>query len=502
MNKSKILKGLVFVLLILSVAAAVWQVLILNMLPKKYLAILFGGIALLVLICALFTLPKGKDNKVTKIRKCFGYLLTSTVMVFCILITVFVGRLNKTVSNITKDTATSNVIGVYVLKDNSAQNIMDAKKFNFAINDQTEYDYDNTKLTVEDINSKVGSEVKTKKFENVTDMIDALYREDVDAVILNQSYISVLEEQEQYAQFENNTRCIHTFEVIEEIEEEEETEEDLSVTEKPFIVYLSGNDTLTKKLQTSRSDVNILAVVNPKTKQILLLNTPRDAYVETSQSKRHSKDKLTHCGLYGIECSIETLENFYDIEIDYYAQINFTGFEKLVDDLDGITVTCEKSFRSADGFRYSKGENYLDGEEALSFVRERDAFGDGDYQRGRDQMKAIIAILDKLRTSPSLIQNYDAILSDLEGLFITNMSSEDMAELVRMQLDDNVEWTITTYGIFGEGTSKTTFSVPNQRAYVMIPDEESVEFAQKLVQMTLDGEPITDEVMKEAPVEI
>lgn len=500
MKKSKIARALLFVLLILSVAAAVWQILVLNMLPTKYLAALFGGIALLVLIAAFFVFKKGKDNKLTKVRRGFGYFLIVVVMVLCILLTYFVGRLNQTVSSITSDTQTSNVIGVYVLKDNKAQNIMDAEKYNFAITEQ--FDYDNTKLAMEDINSKVGSDITTTTYDHVDGMIDALYREDVDALIINQSYISLLEEQEKYSLFETDTRCIYTFEIIEEApEEESETEEELSVTEKPFIVYISGNDTLTKKLQTSRSDVNILAVVNPQTKQILLLNTPRDAYVETTQSKNHSKDKLTHCGLYGIDCSISTLENFYDIEVDYYAQINFTGFEKLVDDLDGITVTCEKSFTSADGFHYSKGENYLDGEEALSFVRERDAFGDGDYQRGRDQMIAIEAILDKARTSPAVLQNYGDILTDLEGMFITDMSSDDMSALVKMQIDDNVDWTITSYGIWGEGKSKTTFSVPNQRAYVMIPNDETVEFAQKLIQMTIDGEPITDEVMAEAPVE-
>ena len=114
-----------------------------------------------------------------------------------------------------------------------------------------------------------------------------------------------------------------------------------SITTDPFVVYISGSDTRNLTLTTSRSDVNILAVVNPSTKQVLLINTPRDYYVDTAASAG-AKDKLTHCGMYGIDCSMATLGNLYDEHVDYYVQINFNGFKTIVDAVGGITVESER----------------------------------------------------------------------------------------------------------------------------------------------------------------
>ncbi len=493
---------LLIILEIAAVAAAGMQIVWLNMIPTRYLLIAAGAVLLLVIITIIFLLIKGNSVALRRVRQIIGSILSVIIIASSISGAVFVGKINHTVSSITMETTTSNVVGVYVMKSNAAQSIVDIKDYKFAITPQ--FDYENTTLALGDINKVLSTSVATIAYDNVTDMVDALFKEEVDAIILNEAYSHILAEQEKYFMFADDTRIVYEYKVLEERPQKEDTKKDnkeKSLAEEPFIAYVSGSDTLTSTLQTSRSDVNILAVVNPTTKQILLLNTPRDTYVGTTKSKNLEKDKLTHCGLYGIDCSISTLEKFYDIEVDCYAQINFTGFKTLIDDIGGVTVYCEKAFTSADGFKYKKGENTLNGEYALSFVRERDAFGDGDHQRGRDQMKVIIAILEKARNSTALLENYSDILDDLSGMFVTDMSSSDMSALVKMQLDDMAEWNIKTYGLIGEGKSKTTYSVPNQKAYVMIPDEDSIDFARELIQMVYDGEEITDEVLEQAPVD-
>ena len=247
------------------------------------------------------------------------------------------------------------------------------------------------------------------------------------------------------------------------------------------------------KLATSRSDVNILAVVNPTTKQVLLLNTPRDYYVETTVSGG-MRDKLTHCGMYGIDCSMGTLSNLYEENVDYYVQINFNGFSTLIDAIGGITIESEKSFRTSEGGYYiSQGTNQMNGTVALSYVRERKSFADGDNARGRHQMQAIEAIIQKVSSGTTVLNNYSAILNSMEGMFTTNMSSSDISALVRMQLSDMASWNVKSYAVTGTGSSQKTYSMPTKRSYVMIPDESQISYARILVNKVVDGRILSDE---------
>ena len=192
-------------------------------------------------------------------------------------------------------------------------------------------------------------------------------------MLMNVAYVDVVEAQDGYETFSSRTRTLYDHEEETVVTEDSQTAEK-SITTDPFVIYISGSDTRTLTLTTSRSDVNILAVVNPSTKQVLLINTPRDYYVDTAASAG-AKDKLTHCGMYGIDCSMATLGNLYDEHVDYYVQINFNGFKTLVDAVGGITVESEKAFRTSEGgFYINQGTNQLNGTVALSYVRERKSF--------------------------------------------------------------------------------------------------------------------------------
>ena len=400
-----------------------------------------------------------------------------------------VWQAGNALANIADNVVVTDTVSVYALADNPAESVADIKDGVFAITQN--YDYEHTKTTLDKIKENLGQDVHTQNYDTVFDMVDALYAGNVDAMILNVAYVDVIRDQKGYEDFSDRTKTLYDHEVKTSVVQEN-TQDTRDITKDPFIIYISGSDTRNLKLATSRSDVNILAVVNPASKQVLLLNTPRDYYVETTVSGG-MRDKLTHCGIYGIDCSMGTLTNLYEENVDYYVQINFNGFETLIDAIGGMTVEAEKSFRTSEGGYYiSQGTNQLSGAVALSYVRERKSFADGDNARGRHQMQAIEAIIKKVSSGTTVLNNYSAILSSMEGMFATNMSSSEISALVRMQLTDMASWNVKSFAVTGTGSSQKTYSMPTKRSYVMIPDESQIDYARKLVDKVIDGGILSD----------
>ena len=264
------------------------------------------------------------------------------------------------------------------------------------------------------------------------------------------------------------------------------------ITKEPFVVYLSGVDTRGELTEKARSDVNIIAAVNPETKQVVLINTPRDYYVDLAGT--NSKDKLTHAGLYGVQTSMDTLGNLYGVDVQHYIRINFAGFINIVDALGGVDVYSDQAFTSVgspgyyDPTTFAEGWNHLDGKAALAFARERHAFKTGDVQRGINQMKVIDAMLNKIK-SPALLMGFSKIMDSAADCFVTSLSQNQISALVRMQLSDFAEWNIESYTVTGSsGSSTKCYSAKGQKLYVMKPDENSVAKAKEMIAAVLGGE--------------
>ena len=264
------------------------------------------------------------------------------------------------------------------------------------------------------------------------------------------------------------------------------------ITKEPFVIYLSGVDTRGELTEKARSDVNILAAVNPVTKRVVLINTPRDYYVDLAGTS--DKDKLTHAGLYGVETSMETLGNLYGVNVDHYIRINFAGFISIIDALGGVDVYSDQAFTSVgspgyyDPTTFVEGWNHLDGKAALAFARERHAFASGDIQRGINQMKVIDAMLNKIK-SPALLMGFSKIMDAASDCFVTDFSQDQISALVRMQLSDFANWGIQSYTVTGSsGTSTQCYSAKGQKLYVMKPDEASVSKAKEMIATVLGGE--------------
>lgn len=500
---------------------ALIQIYRMNMLPDTVVMVITLIIILMTIITGMMLL-KGmwkKPSVIRRIRRIAAIVLAVVMAGGSVLMTHMAARLDQTVDTITADESETQKItafvGVYVMSDNAAESINDLTSENFGVMEN--FDQSNTEYAVNYIDQQTGATITTSAYPSMVELAQALYDGETNAIILNEAFAGALTEFDQFTQFTTETKEVleipitvedsssdNNNDVIDASASSEEKMEaitaaasDSDITSTPFIIYLSGSDTREEMLVTSRSDVNLLMVVNPTTKQILLLNTPRDYYVENPAGD-YAYDKLTHCGIYGIDNSEKALENLYDINIDYFMQINFTGFENLVDAIGGITVYSPVAFSAndigGDGYDFVEGENELDGDEALMFARERHAFASGDNARGENQMRVITAILDKLTSDgTTLLLNYDKIMDSIEGMFMTDLTDGDIAALVKMQLTEQSEWNIKSYAVSGEGGSEYTYSAPNSLAYVMYQDESMVDHASELVQKVLDGETLTDE---------
>ena len=390
-----------------------------------------------------------------------------------------VSSVDKTLKDIT-DAPEEQVteMAILVLKDSEAQEITELSQFVIGYVDDSNYEY--VQKVMEEINTAVGGEVSYADFADMPSMVDALYAKTIDAIIINKAYIDMIIEIEGYEDFEDKTKIIYSSEIVSYMNLVSEKSTNLDT----FIVYISGIDKFGAVTSTSRSDVNILAVVNTKTKHVQLINTPRDYYVLLPNSNG-MKDKLTHAGLYGVDSSIGAMEDLYDIEIDFFLRMNFSGFENIIDSLGGIDVYSEYDFTVTPIKHYTVGLNHLTGIEALAFARERHAFAQGDLQRGKNQMAVITAMINKI-ASPEILYNYAEVLESISESFQTNMSTEDIYALVRQQLNDGSQWTIDTYSVTGTGQYATTFSIPSKEVYVMMPNESDVAEVKELIKAIME----------------
>lgn len=258
-----------------------------------------------------------------------------------------------------------------------------------------------------------------------------------------------------------------------------------NVTDQSFNIYISGIDVYGEITTESRSDVNLVATVNPKTHKILITTTPRDYYVTIPGVSGDYRDKLTHAGIYGIDTSIATLENLYTTEIPFYGRVNFSSVIDIVDAMGGIDVESEVAFTTSKAagtvVEIKEGMNHLNGKEALAFVRERKAFPDGDHQRGRNQ-QALLTALIKKAISPMILIQASEMIDSVVGNAETNMSEEQMKALIKMQLDDLKGWDIESVAATGDDSGKQyCYSYSGGPLYVCVPDAANVaEISQKM----------------------
>lgn len=355
----------------------------------------------------------------------------------------------------------TDAISVIVLKDSSYQELKDIKGKMIMYNSMI--DEENTNHAIKDIQGQI--EISFQTCDSWENLYTGLYEHKVDAILVNEAYRVLLENIDET--FSENTRVIYQ---VEREREEENKANDGSVDDGIFNILISGIDTYGSISTRSRSDVNMLMTVNMNTHKILLTGIPRDSYMPLAMNGQY--DKLTHSGIYGINETVETIGHFLDIDIDYYYRVNFSSLINVVDVLGGIYVYSDQKLTLGQ-YNYNQGINYMNGEMALAFSRERHSYSDGDNHRIQNQQEVMIGIINAL-ISTDTIMNYQNILDKVEGTFDTNMSKNDLLTVVKNQINNMQGYNIERQYLTGSGKmTYGLYSMPNSHLYTLVVDETS-----------------------------
>ena len=328
-----------------------------------------------------------------------------------------------------------------------------------------------------ELKKKMTFEVST--YEDIGSLMGALYNGEINAIVVNEAYIHMLEESEN--EYVKSYKNIYKYTVRVLLKDNKVSK--LDYTKDPFVLYISGTDSRGTVSDVSRSDVNIIVVVNPKEHKILLVSTPRDYYVQL-HGTTGIKDKLTHAGVYGIDMSKNTMQDLLDIEINNVIKVSFQTVIKLIDTIDGIDINSEKEFKCYTNNKclIKEGNQHLDGTCALAFARERMTYDRGDRHRGENQQQVITKVVEKM-TNPKYMIRYNDILKNTEGTIETDISYDSITELAKYELTNLSSWKVESISLDGEGAMLPTYSMGEDLPlYVMIPNETSVNIAKEKIK--------------------
>lgn len=468
-----IANGVLLILFALLAGIASYTMYAHNILAFRHVNVIYTAVLVVVfLVCLLLTLFQKGKHLVTVLLVLFSIVVGVSLFAFKSLVDV--------ADNINKTASYSEIEMKVVVPANSS--ISDVSELT-NVQAPTSTDESNINALIANIKSEKGVELTVDPVDSYQSAYENLINGSSQAMVLNSSYSSLLEL--SYNDYESNLKTIYTYKIKKAIEDTAKTTD-----KNVFNIYISGIDTSGAVSTVSRSDVNLILTVNMNTHKILMTTTPRDSYVRIPDGGADQYDKLTHAGIYGIETSVKTLENLYDIPINYYARLNFTSFVKLINALGGVTVYNDQAFTSLHGnYNFGVGNiNLTSGEEALGFVRERYSLEHGDYDRGNNQLKVIQAVVEKL-TSFQSVSNYSDVISTLQDSIQTNMPLNTMMSLVNEQLDSGKTFIFSSQEVTGTGSTGqlTSYAMPNASLYMIQLDDASVAKASQAIKNVMEG---------------
>lgn len=441
-----------------------------NILAFRYLNVMTAAVVILVALASLLLIIYRKAEKFTIFFLTLAILMSSVSFFALQQFVGFTSHINST-SNYSEYS-----MSVVVLKDSDVHNVTQLD----SVTGPTDTDNDNIQKLIADIKTSQSKELTVEQSTSYLAAYKSLVSGEAKAIVLNSVFENIIES--EYPDYASKIRKIYTKNITKEVAAPKVSKN------KSFNVYVSGIDTYGPISSVSRSDVNILMTVNQDSKKILLTTTPRDSYVPIADGGNNQKDKLTHAGIYGVDSSIHTLENLYGVDINYYVRLNFTSFLKLIDLLGGVDVYNDQEFTAhTNGKFYPVGNVHLDSEQALGFVRERYSLADGDRDRGRNQQKVIVAIIQKL-TSTEALKNYSDILQGLQDSLQTNMPIETMMDLVNTQLESGGSYKVNSQDLKGTGRmGLPSYAMPDSNLYMMEIDDSSLAAAKSAIQDVMEG---------------
>ena len=480
---SKVLSILLSILLVLSSFYLLYELIKINVLPTK---LLFLMTIVFVLLDAIFILllchySKGVVSKIVCIvlsllltlGSCFGgYYISKT------------GSLLSSITNVTKHA--KNTVSVVVKQSSDIKN--KSQLNGVSVGTLRNIGTQGSKKVLKELSNE-GIVLEQKEYDSLSALLEGFYNGEVESIIINESSRSQILDMKSYADFDNNTRVV--YQTSYKVENTDKAKSVTDITSKPFNVLISGSDTRGGFDENGRSDVIMVATVNPKTSTILLTSVPRDFYVTTACDAgdgcmQGALDKITHTGIHGTNTTKRTVEQLLGIEINYTFKVGFDTVTDLVDALGGVDVTVAPGYAfSNSDVTVHEGVNHLNGHDALEYARERYAYSEGDRQRTKNQQQVLMGIVNEA-TKPSVITKYATIMDAMANTFSTTMSNEEISDLIKYQINNNPKWKMEQYMVDGTGDTLMCAEL-GDAASVMVPDQSTVKTAKDKINAVLAG---------------
>ncbi len=490
-EQNKVLRGIGIVLSILLVVASfylLYQLIKINVLPTK---LLFLITIIFVLLDAIFAL-----------LLCY-YTRAVVSKIICVVITLVLifgscmggfyisktGSLLTSITNVTKHA--KNTVSVVVKQSSDIKN--KSQLNGLSVGTLRTIGTQGSSKALKEL-SKDGILMNQSEYDSLSAMLEAFYKGEVDSIIINESSRSQILDMESYADFDNNTRVV--YQTSYKVENTDKANAVTDITSKPFNVLISGSDTRGGFDENGRSDVIMVATINPKTSTILLTSVPRDFYVTTACDAadgcmQGALDKITHTGIHGTNTTKRTVEQLLGVEINYTFKVGFDTVTDLVDALGGVDVYVEPGYAvTTSTFSVHEGTNHLDGEHALAYARERYSYTEGDRQRTKNQQQVLMGIVNEA-TKPSVITKYASIMDAMANTFSTTMSNEEISDLIKYQINNNPKWKMEQYMVDGTGDTLMCAEL-GDAASVMVPDQSTVKMAKDKINAVLAGKSADD----------
>lgn len=490
-EQNKVLRGIGIVLSILLVVASfylLYQLIKINVLPTK---LLFLITIIFVLLDAIFAL-----------LLCY-YTRAIVSKIICVVITLVLifgscmggfyisktGSLLTSITNVTKHA--KNTVSVVVKQSSDIKN--KSQLNGLSVGTLRTIGTQGSSKVLKEL-SKDGIVMNQSEYDSLSAMLEAFYNGEVDSIIINESSRSQILDMKSYADFDNNTRVV--YQTSYKVENTDKANAVSDITSKPFNVLISGSDTRGGFDENGRSDVIMVATINPKTSTILLTSVPRDFYVTTACDvadgcMQGALDKITHTGIHGTNTTKRTVEQLLGIEINYTFKVGFDTVTDLVDALGGVDVYVEPGYAvTNEYFSVHEGVNHLNGHDALEYARERYAYTEGDRQRTKNQQQVLMGIVNEA-TKPSVITKYASIMDAMANTFSTTMSNEEISDLIKYQINNNPKWKMEQYMVDGTGDTLMCAEL-GDAASVMVPDQSTVKMAKDKINAVLAGKSADD----------
>lgn len=502
-RKSPLIRVISIISILLAIALII-KVIKIDILPLNFEITILGAVLLLTLILFIFY----NFTSHSKIARVFGGFMIIVVTLSYGLGYFYLYKTAGMLSTISTSSSGSgtklgslsdemtNNVSVIVMKSSNYSSLKDlsGKK----IGTTSELDTKSTEKSLDDIKKMIDfdQEDYPNYYQEMTDLYDGT----IDAVVLDESSRGLVYDIDQFQDISQVTKVVHTTSYKTPREHAiVDSKHPVDVTKDPFTIYFSGNDAFGNIQETGRTDSNMLVTVNPKSHRILMTSIPRDYYVPVACAEDAAdgcpdgqKDKLTHTGLYGVQTTISTIEDFMDIDINYYVRVNFSSLTNIVDAIGGVDVNVGQGL-AVDQFYTDgtvggvvEGENHLDGQKALAYARERYAYEDGDMQRVKNQEQVLKAIIKKVK-SPSMLLNYTSLIDAIGSAIETNMPSSSITNFVKFQLASNSDWKFESYPMIGDTGMEFSPSL-GDTASVTYQDKGCIQTAHDKITAIINGE--------------